>query len=151
MKGRWGLDQGKIAWQDMLSYTLSVPNRYPPRLDKREKAALCVCLHACAYLSACVCVAMRFEIPVLIQDPNSSDSVINIMHRSVIETHARTHPNTQIAAEPLETTIQMCLGNCFTLGGNISLSLSFRQTRRHTCRPYYSSWKCSLFFFEIFF
>lgn len=132
-KGRWGLDQGKIAWPSdricLVTHSLFLIDAHQGWTRGRRLQ----CVYACAraYMSACNFIAMRFEIPVLIQDANSSDSIINIMYRDRTHTSTHTHTNTQIAAEPLETTIRMCLGNCFTLGEKIAL-FSFFQAQANT-------------------
>lgn len=95
-KGRWGLDQGKIAWPSdricLVTHSLFLIDAHQGWT--RGRRLRCVCACARAYMSACIFIAMRFEIPVLIQDANSSDSIINIMYRDRTHTSTHTHAHT---------------------------------------------------------
>lgn len=137
MKGRWGLDQGKIAWlpDRIWLVTHTVPtwaqaaHQGHTRQEAMEHTTMTVCVLR-TQEEMCHLLLLPQEILGCIQDANSRDSMINKMYHI----HTDTHIFTQTATEALEKTLQICLGNCSALAEKISVFFHFgtkKQTTTH--------------------
>lgn len=124
-KARSGLGEDSMTvWQDVLSYTLSVPTRAQTahqghtwaKRGGRKLQDLLLCVRVCLCLCACLMQEEIYcpgETLVHIQDANSSGSIINKMYLSQTHTHIRTNAY-RLLLSHLRKTLQMCLGNWST-------------------------------------